>query len=166
MNKFYVNITNLIQKENMRGVNIDPSYPVSNLFLTNEYYTQSDTDEQCILHFPFKSLVSIKSMTFHCRADGSRPTLVHVYANKPNITFSGIDELISHHTEIIPIFNEHLESFTWSFDVKSPRFNQIQHLTIFIEENGGGEASSLISMQIKGQINKSMNMKDLKKCGG
>lgn len=162
MNKFYSNITNIIQKENMRGINIDSRYPLSNLFLEKEFHIRSDTDEQCILHFPFRAAVSIKSITFHCRADDSQPTVVHLYINKPNITFSGIDDLIPQHTETVPIFDGHLESFTWSFNVKYSLFNQIEHLTVFIEENNGGEASSLISMQPK----EVMNMKDLKKCGG
>ena len=166
MNKLYKNITSLINQKQLRGINIDPQYPIHNLFI-NDAYTQSDTDEQCIFHFPFTDIVCIKSIIFTVIPSDNQPSILNCYVNKPNITFCGIEDIIP--TEIIRISSlekNYSESVQWKYTLNLPKFQRVQHLTLFVEDNHGGEKSTIQSIVIEGRELSSMNMKNFKKCGG
>jgi len=163
MSKHYRNLEKNIDKKSVRCLNENTHFPVQNLFLEHGEL-QSLDDEQLIIHIPFTEMVSLWSINIvSTPANYASPKIIHLYKNKPNMTFLDVDSHIP--TQTIELQEEELLEERHCL-LKFTSFQKISHLTIFIEDNEGCEITSVNKLSIFGKTLKGMNMKDLKKCGG
>jgi len=164
MSTTYPDITQYIHKENIRALNIDSKYPISNLFFSDSFVQSSD-DEQLLIHIPFSTPVSIWSVSFDFISDETHPTCIKLFVNKPNITFIDVDDIKPADTFKIPEMDDsdpipmHSE-----YKVKFCNFQKVDSLTVYIEDNNGADITQISSIDFKGKALSKMDLKNLKKC--
>ena len=106
MSKHYKNLGKYIDIKSIRCLNENTYFPIKNLFIEHGEL-QSLDDEQLIIHIPFIEMVSIWSINLvSIPTDYARPTIIHLYKNKPNITFLDVDSHIP--TQTIELHHEEL----------------------------------------------------------
>ena len=150
-----VNLQRMVNVKDVTALNLLNSNPVEHLFQSKETI-RSDSDEQIIIHFPFKGTVRMHSIQFLSVDADSQAKIIHLYKNKPNINFTDVDVLKP--TE--SIFN----SSNKIHPLKFTNFLDVNHLTVFIEDNYGDECTDLASVVFIGQPVDGMDLKKLKKC--
>ena len=163
MSKYYRNLNPIINKNQLRCLNEDSHYPVQNIF-QKEGHLQSLDDEQLLIHIPFNETVTLWSINIISNPiEYSRPVLINLFINKPNMTFQDVESYIP--VQEIELLPEELEPERKCL-LKFTSFQRVNHLTIFVEDNDGSEVTIIENIIIYGKPLKGMNMKDLKKCGG
>ena len=161
----YQPINQYINKKDVRAYNISLTYPIENLFLDN-YFCESNDDEQLLIYVPFITPVSIWSISFSYEKNKTHPTCIKLFANKPSMTFIDVDDYVP--LQIINI----LPSASLDIDIiikheirlMFQKFQNINSLIIYIEDNNGDDISRLHSIQIQGKTIKTMDLKKIKKC--
>ena len=156
-----LHLKNNIDLKNVRGLNLDSSYPISNLFIENEIVKSSD-DEQMILHIPFLCPIKLASINIVATSTSDeRPNNIHVFVNKPNMNFQDVYDVTP--MEILE-FPEDDIIRSYKFKLKFTNFQKVQSLVLFIEDNFGADVTSIESVDFYGFATNSMDLKKLKKC--
>mmetsp|Transcript_12674 Transcript_12674/g.24367 ORF Transcript_12674/g.24367 Transcript_12674/m.24367 type:complete len:190 (+) Transcript_12674:100-669(+) len=140
--------------------------PMSNLFIGDSRLgCKSDADEQLILHIAFQDFVKIKTIKFIAFNDGvdpeSNPSKVHLYVNRENLGFEDCDDVDP--TQTLHLTAEDLKESAPPINLKYVLYQRVKSLTIFIEDNQGGEITSLGGLQLFGRTLETTNMNDFNK---
>jgi hypothetical protein len=141
-------------------------YPMQNLFIGDSTLgCKSDADEQLILHIAFQEFVKLKTIKFTAFNNGVdpevNPTTVKVFINRNNLGFEDIDDVDP--TQVFELTAEDLSAGSAPLATKFVKFQRVQSITFYIEENNGGEVSALGSLKLMGRPVASTNMSDFKK---
>jgi len=156
-----LHLKNNIDIKNIRGLNLDSSYPISNLFIENEVIKSSD-DEQMILHIPFLCPVKLAYINIIATSSSEeRPNNIHVFIDKPNMNFQDVYDITP--TEILEFPEDEIIS-SYKFKLKFTNFQKVQSLVLFVEDNFGGDISSIENIEFYGFATNPMDLKKLKKC--
>lgn len=148
--------------------NESSQYPMENLFIGDTRLgCKSDTDEQLILHLAFQEFVkvySIKLTEFNRGVDpDSNPTIVHIYVNRCNLGFEDVDDVEP--TQTLELTAADLKEDADPILLKFLKFQRVKSITLFIDENAGGDVSALGGLKVMGRTVATTNMKDFKKQG-
>lgn len=143
-------------------------YPMENLFIGDSRLgCKSDADEQLIMHIAFQEHVkvhSIKLTEYNRGAEPeNNPTTVHVFVNRVNLGFEDIDDVEP--TQSFELTAADLKEDAEAFQLKFLKFQRVRSITLYIEDNAGGDVSSLGGLQIMGRPLATTNMADFKKQG-
>ena len=79
-------ITGIINKTGCYCLNEDAAAPHSNLFdfaTDGSRVLKSDADEQLLLSLAFNQNVKLSSLQFSTNADGTAPSIIKIYTNRP-----------------------------------------------------------------------------------
>ncbi|GKY93183.1 hypothetical protein MPSEU_000286200 [Mayamaea pseudoterrestris] len=141
-------------------------YPMSNLFIGDSRLgCKSDTDEQMIIHIEFQEFVKLRSIKWTEYNNGidpeSNPSKVHLYVNRANLGFEDCEDVEA--TQTIQLTAEDLKENAPPTQLKYVKFQRVKTLTIFIEDNQGGEVSALGGIKFFGRPVDNVNMADFKK---
>lgn len=128
-------------------LNAKPSHPFSNLNAGGGLFLQSDTDEQILIHIVFQTAVRLSAISMQAPGDESAPTAVKLYANLPSPGFSDIGD--TEISQLVPLSTADLTSFK-KLPLKQAKFQRVNSLSLFIDENNGGEVTSLAGLKIFG----------------
>lgn len=139
--------------------------PMSNLFIGDTRLgCKSDADEQLLLHVEFREFVKIKAIQFVAFNNGidpeSNPSKVHLYVNRENLGFEDCDDVDPEQT--LHLTAEDLKEGATPINLKYVLFQRVSTLTIFIEDNQGGEITALGALKLYGQSVAGTNMADFK----
>ncbi|CAJ1966147.1 unnamed protein product [Cylindrotheca closterium] len=164
-----VDLLDFVEKKSCYARNEDPRFPHSNLFIGDSRLgCKSDADEQLILHIEFNQFVKIHSLKFTAFNQGNEPetspTVVKLYINRPNLGFEDIDDVDE--TQALELTSEDLREGSDAMLLKFVKFQRVSSLTIFIEDNNGGDVSSLGGLKLYGKTVATTNMCDFKKNKG
>jgi len=110
----------------------------------DESFLESEADEQLLIDLPFKQNVKIHSIAIK-GPQGYAPKGIKLYCNQKTMNFDDLDSGISAQ-EIVFTENQVLEGT--SVPLKIVKFQNVNHLTIFVESNIGGNPTSKISSLI------------------
>lgn len=157
-----------IDKSQCYARNEDSRFPMSNLFIGDSRIgLKSDADEQLIIHIAFQEFVkvySIKFTEFNLGAEPENaPTQVRIFANRCNLGFEDVDDVDC--TQEIELTDEDLKEDSDPILLKYVKFQRIRSLTFYIEDNAGGDISSIGGLTIIGRTVATTNMADFKKTG-
>jgi len=145
-------------------LNESTSHTVANLFMGDERLTlQSDADEQLLISIPFGQTVKIKSIALRAPDDDSAPTTVKIFINQPSMDFADAEDNIKP-TQVLELTQDDLKEDGMT-DLNYVKFQYVDHITIFVEENNGGETSSLSGLHLFGKTIHNFDMNNLKKVG-
>lgn len=141
-------------------------FSMKNLFIGDSRLgCKSDADEQLILHIAFQEFVKVKNIKFVAFNEGSEPdsnpTIVKVYVNRNNLGFEDIEDVDP--TQVFNLTAEDLREGSDPIPTKFVKFQRVQSITLFVEENNGGEVSALGSLKLMGRPVVNTNMSDFKK---
>ena len=88
----------------------------------------------------------------------SNPSKIHLFVNRENLGFEDV-------SSVDPTQTLHLttQDFSKPINLKFVKFQRVKSITLFIEDNQGGEVSCLGGLQFFGRPVASTNMADFKK---
>ena len=161
-----IDLSDKIDKSDCYARNEAPGFPMSNLFIGDSRLgCKSDADEQLILHVAFQEFVRIKTIKFTSFNNGIdpevNPTTVKVFVNRENLGFEDIEDVDP--TQIFELTDEQLRESSDPLPTKFVKFQRVKSLTIFVEENNGGEVSALGHLRMMGRPVITTNMNEFKK---
>jgi len=94
----------------------------------------SDTDEQLLLRFNFRSNVGVTQLTIHAPEnmpeDASAPKTVKVFCDQTNMDFTDVDDLVPASVQEV----EFVDGIA-TLRVGGPKFSRISSLQVLIEDN-------------------------------
>ncbi|XP_020273745.1 PITH domain-containing protein At3g04780 [Asparagus officinalis] len=122
-------------------------------------HLESDADEQLLIYIPFTQVVKLHSIVIK-GPEEEGPKTVKLFANKENMGFSNVNDYPP--SDSIVLSPETLEVIPVT--LKYVKFQNVRSLTIFIEDNqGGDEITKVQKILLYGTTVDTTNMKDLKK---
>lgn len=161
-----IDLSDQIDKPDCYARNQAPGFPMTNLFIGDSTLgCKSDADEQLIIHISFQDFVKVKSIKFVAFNNGEdpecNPTTVKLYVNRNNLGFEDIDDVEP--TQVVELTAEDLRESSEPVMTKFVKFQRVKTLTMFIEDNSGGDVSALGSIKLMGRTVATTNMNDFKK---
>ncbi|GMH65431.1 hypothetical protein TrLO_g12716 [Triparma laevis f. longispina] len=162
-------ITSLVAKGDCYCLNEKSSNTHENLFQGDDRLgLVSDADEQLMIHVVFNETVKVHGLKFFGFNTGAfdvstAPRLVKVFVNRDSMGFSDCEDVEP--TEEFE-FTESEISNPGGIEktVRYVKFQRVSSLSIFVEENFGGDISALGGLKIHGVPVQGTNMSELKKC--
>jgi len=144
--------------------NVDSRFPMTNLFIGDSRLgCKSDADEQLILHVSFQEFVklhSIKFTEFNTGTDPeSNPSKIHIFMNR-EVGFEDWEDIDP--TQTLHLTAEDLKESADPTALKYVKFQRVRNITLFIEDNAGGDISALGSLKFMGRPVLTVNMDDFK----
>lgn len=162
-----VDLVDKIEKSECYARNESSRYPMTNLFIGDARLgCQSDADEELIVHVVFQEFVKLKSLQlteFLPLQPEMRPTRVHLYVNRNNLGFEDIQDVEP--TQTLDLTAADLAENADPLELKYVLFQRVKSVTLFVEENAGGDVSALGGIKFMGRTVATTNMKDFKKQG-
>lgn len=144
-----------------------PGFPMTNLFIGDSRLgCKSDADEQLIIHISFQEFVKIKTIKFVAFNNGENPeenpTTIKLFVNSANpLGFEDIGDVDP--TQEFELTAEDLRESSDPLMTKYVKFQRVKTLTIFIEDNQGGEVSALGHIRLMGRTVATTNMSEFKR---
>jgi len=91
----------------------------------------------------------------------NNPSKVHLYVNRENLGFEDCDDVDPEQT--LELTAEDLRENADPIDLKYVRFQRVKSLTLYIEDNHGGDITALGMLKLYGRPVTSTNMSEFKK---
>lgn len=111
---------------------------------------------------PILQVRSIKFVEFNNGLDPeSNPSKVNLYVNRGNLGFEDCEDVDP--TQTLHLTSEDLKESADPILLKYVKYQRVNSLTLFIEDNQGGEISALGGIKLFGRPVASTNMADFKK---
>jgi len=164
-----VDLGDKIDKSDCYCRNEASGYPWSNLLIGDDRLgCKSDADEQLILQISFTEFVkvhSIKLTEFNGgREPDLQPTKVQLYVNRPNMGFEDTEDVDP--TQTLELTAVDLREDADPIRLQFVKFQRVRSITVFVEDNAGGEVTALGGLKFFGRTVATTNMKEFKKQTG
>jgi hypothetical protein len=91
------------------------------------------------------------------------PTKIHIYVNRENLGFEDCEDVDP--TQTLELTAADVKEDAEAILLKFVKFQRVKSMTLFIEDNAGGEVTALGGLKIYGRPTANTNMKDFKKQG-
>ncbi|KAG1347724.1 PITH domain-containing protein [Cocos nucifera] len=122
-------------------------------------HLESDADEQLLIYIPFTQVIKLHSIVIK-GPEEEGPKTVKLFTNKEHMGFSNVSDYPP--SDSIALSPENLKGK--AVTLKYVKFQSVCSLTIFIEDNqGGNDISKVQKIVLYGTTVDTTNMKDLKK---
>lgn len=162
------NLIDVVNSKETFGLNCSDKFPFSNALLANDaVWTQSDGDEQLLFHIVFNEAVALQGFKLQAakgKADEA-PKTVKLFVNLVSVSFSDVESLPP--AQVFTLTPEMAEPSSPMVPVKQVLFGRINSLTIFIEDNQGGDDVTIVGgLKLIGKPLGSVNVSNLKKVEG
>lgn len=132
----YVDITNLVNKKQVESLNLNSDHDIGVVFTKdNKTIVESDTDEQLIITLGFSQAVKLHSIKFHAPLSHA-PRRVKLFTNYSTL---GFDDASSNPAVQELELTEADYNETAVTNLRFVKFQNVTTLSIFIEDNLGGE---------------------------
>ena len=143
-------------------INIDPNFDQSHLFCGDHtLYTKSDADEQMIICLAYRQTHKLTGFSLGLPADDSCPQTVKVFINKTSLGFSEASD----ETPVMVINIEKPKGpTTLKIALPPTKFQRVDSIALFIEDNYGEECSVLHSLHVFGTPVMGTNVAEIKNC--
>mmetsp|Transcript_3294 Transcript_3294/g.6007 ORF Transcript_3294/g.6007 Transcript_3294/m.6007 type:complete len:170 (-) Transcript_3294:138-647(-) len=123
-------------------------------------YVESDTDEQLLIYIPFNQSVKLGEVLVKATDKDCAPQKIKIFINRHSMGFDQASDEPA--TQEFELSEEVVEETTLS--LKFVKFQSVQSITIFIEDNQGDEETTKLNkLQLKGVSGEKMNVGDIKK---
>ncbi|KAK2462135.1 hypothetical protein APHAL10511_005833 [Amanita phalloides] len=151
----YANLFALVDKQNIHGLNIAIPESARNVIKpwdardSTDIYTESNVDDQLILHIPFLESVRLKSILIKTGRGDLAPSKLDVYVNRPTI----VDFADAESGNVKPKMEVALrvdEPGVIEYPVKVTAFGSVNALSLFFKDSEGGDVSRVYYVGFKG----------------
>jgi len=162
------NLSDKIDKSQCYALNESAQFPMTNLFMGDSRLgCKSDADEQLIIHVAFHEFVKIREIKLTEFNLGINPELhpskVLIYVNRNNLGFEDAEDVDP--TQKLELTAADLKEDADPMTLKFVKFQRVKTITLFVEDNAGGEISALGGITFLGRPVSTTNMADFKKQG-
>lgn len=145
-------------------LNQKPEQPVENALKQglrddDGLYLESDTDEQLLIHIPFRQCVKLHSICILGPDDGRAPLRVKLFINNPTIGFSEASD--SPATQEAELTEENIKGMP--ILLRFVKFQNVTCLSLFIESNQQDEDTTRVTkITVQGFSGEVMNVAAIK----
>jgi hypothetical protein len=151
-----------IQKTGCYALNEKDADSFGRLFVGDHTLAlESDADEQLIINIAFNQTVSLSSVEIGLPSDGKCPQKVKFFCNKNNLGFSDAPDTAA--TQEFTLEPPETKPSSMSLKLHQVKWNRVDSITLFIEDNHGADTSSIYSLKFFGTTVHSTNMADFGK---
>mmetsp|Transcript_24517 Transcript_24517/g.53711 ORF Transcript_24517/g.53711 Transcript_24517/m.53711 type:complete len:187 (-) Transcript_24517:944-1504(-) len=163
-----IDLTDKLDKTACYARNEHNRFPWTNLIIGDTRLgCKSDADEQLILHFEFNEFVRVHSIKLTEFNNGvepeENPTRILLFVNRVNLGFEDIEDVDP--TTTIELTAEDLKENADKLLLKFVQYQRVKSITVFVEDNNGGDISALGGLKFFGLPVATTNMADFKKQG-
>uniref|UniRef100_A0A1B6CN15 Thioredoxin domain-containing protein n=1 Tax=Clastoptera arizonana TaxID=38151 RepID=A0A1B6CN15_9HEMI len=160
----YMDLTPFIMTSQCEALNESDTHPFAHCLTNTEgQYLESDCDEQLILSFTFTQAVKIHSIKVKGPA-GNGPKTIKLFINQPN-TLDFDSASVNQAVQEITLTENELQGIP--VGLRFVKFQNVQNLQIFIEDNQSAEDTTRIDyLQLIGTPIVTTNMNDFKRVTG
>lgn len=164
--KGYMDLIPFINKAHSECLNESDEHSLRNVFQKgNSLFLESDCDEQLLISICFNQPVKLHSLKLYGPKDGNAPKTVKIFTNQTKTL--GFDEaertLAVQELTLCP--EDMAEDIL--IPLKFVKFQYVQSVTLFVNDNQGGEETTIIySLSFIGQPVEATNMSDFKRVAG
>mmetsp|Transcript_7805 Transcript_7805/g.18125 ORF Transcript_7805/g.18125 Transcript_7805/m.18125 type:complete len:172 (+) Transcript_7805:26-541(+) len=165
--KVYKDLIEEVDQRSIECLNQSEENPWKNCLINglrddDSVFLESDCDEQLLLSVPFQQKVRVHSIALKAPSDGRAPAVVKIFTNTLHMDFDNATEQPA--TQVLELTPEQCEGKP--IELKFVKFQNVTHMTFFVETNQGGEETSAIQkLAIFGEPFAGTNMNELKKVG-
>jgi PITH domain len=89
------------------------------------------------------------------------PSKIHIYVNRENLGFEDCEDVDP--TQTLHLTTEDLKESAEPILLKYVKYQRVKSITLFVEDNQGGDVTALGGIKIYGRPVESTNMADFKK---
>jgi hypothetical protein len=163
-----IDLTDKLDKSGCYARNEDTRFPWTNLMIGDTRLgCKSDADEQLILHFAFQESVKVHSIKLTEFNNGvepeNNPTRILLFVNRDNLGFEDVEDVDP--TTVIELTSEDLKENADNTLLKFVQYQRVNSITMFVEDNNGGDITALGGLKFFGKTVATTNMADFKKQG-
>ncbi|XP_074642180.1 PITH domain-containing protein 1-like isoform X2 [Tubulanus polymorphus] len=115
--------------------------------LQTDKFVESDCDEELLFNIPFTGCVKLKGVIVIGDEDGTHPSEMRLFKNRPHMTFDDCQSKADQTFELNPDKTGQLE-----YNPKIVKFSSVQHLTIHFPKNFGSETTKIYYIGLKGDF--------------
>eukprot|EP00535_Pseudo-nitzschia_heimii_P003846 CAMPEP_0197177042 /NCGR_PEP_ID=MMETSP1423-20130617/2784_1 /TAXON_ID=476441 /ORGANISM="Pseudo-nitzschia heimii, Strain UNC1101" /LENGTH=189 /DNA_ID=CAMNT_0042626523 /DNA_START=114 /DNA_END=683 /DNA_ORIENTATION=- len=160
-----VDLSDKLDKTSSYAKNENSAFPWTNLLIGDTRLgCKSDADEQIIFHFEFSEFVKIHSIKLTEFNNGiepeQNPSRVLMFVNRVNLGFEDIEDVDP--TTALDITNEDLKENADNLVLQFVKYQRVKSVTLFVEDNNGGEITALGGLKFFGKPVAGTNMNDFK----
>ena len=162
-------VTSLLSKAKTYCLNEDPSFPHANLFIGDDRLVlRSDTDSQLLIHCEFNETVKLVNIVLTSPQLGGAlslpacPKVLKLYVNRNNMGFSDAEDVEP--VQSFELSESDLRSGRVVVPLKFVKFQRVNSISLFVEDNFGEEFTAIGSIRFQGSTLQGTNMNELKKC--
>ncbi|KAJ1919367.1 hypothetical protein IWQ60_007270 [Tieghemiomyces parasiticus] len=128
-------LSSMVMSTQAGALNQNNDQPLANLFIPGNSYLESDVVKQLFIYLPFNQAVKLHSLKFEGPVSHA-PKTVKIYANRPNMGFDETESVQP--TQVLELTEaDYAELATTS--LRFVRFQNVSSITVFVEDNLGGE---------------------------
>ncbi|KAA0193147.1 Thioredoxin-like protein [Hyalella azteca] len=161
----HIDLLPMINKSGCECLNQNSDHPYTNAVFSSsdDTYLESDADEQLILSLEYSQHVKVHSLRIKGPAD-TGPKNVRLFINQPYaMDFDSAMNNIA--AQELTLTEKDLKGSL--IKLKYVKFQNVQNLTIFIQDNqSGDEVTRINSIQVIGSPVQTTNMSDFKRVAG
>lgn len=112
-------------------------------------YTESDADEQLIIHIPFVSSVKLKSIAILGFNDSSAPAKMKAFINREDVDFDSVESI--HCTQEWDLVETVPRDQMPEYPTRMAKFSNVRNLTLYFPSNYGHDTSKIAYIGLKGE---------------
>ncbi|EAR86512.2 PITH domain protein (macronuclear) [Tetrahymena thermophila SB210] len=158
----YEDLEAYIDKTKIQCLNEDPNFPLDSALFdkSRNIYLKSDCDEQLVIQIGFHTAVRLHHIVFRSPDEASAPDHIKLFINQQNLDFDNCENGVA--TQEIDLTDADFKGQT---DLRFVKFQNLKHLTIFVQSNKGSDVTKISQIRLFGQTIHETNMNNLKKSG-
>eukprot|EP00055_Hartaetosiga_balthica_P013254 m.67163 g.67163 ORF g.67163 m.67163 type:complete len:224 (-) comp8208_c0_seq1:1584-2255(-) len=110
-------------------------------------FVESDADEQLIIHIPFTGNVKLKSICVMGEGGQCHPAHMKAFINREDIDFDNVEDMEAlQEWDMVEDLSGEME-----YETRITKFQGVYSLTLFFNENFGGETTKIFYIGLKGE---------------
>ncbi|CAD7956518.1 unnamed protein product [Amoebophrya sp. A120] len=146
-------------------LNESADFPVRNIFHNSEAPLKSDADHQLLIKIQFRQPVKISGLRFFGVEEESCPTDVKLFVNKPSLGFSEAEDTpTTQDLSLDPAQCNLMEKKDVMCPVKFVKFQSVNALILFVQENNGADITQLKKLEVFGTAAENSDITAWKPC--
>eukprot|EP01119_Soliformovum_irregulare_P001499 TRINITY_DN111_c0_g2_i5.p1 TRINITY_DN111_c0_g2~~TRINITY_DN111_c0_g2_i5.p1 ORF type:complete len:801 (-),score=156.66 TRINITY_DN111_c0_g2_i5:2510-4648(-) len=158
----YFNLYNYIDRPASECLNCQEGANMDDLLLGSpDKDIKSDSDQQMLIKISFKEKVKIHTLVIQA-PPSLAPNTLKLFVDKAHLSFSDAEDEKARQEVTLDSTSSSEEGAVLTLDFV--KFQSVSHLTVFVVDNqGGGDVSSLTKLEIFGEPIKGLNLAHLEK---
>ncbi|CAF1120473.1 unnamed protein product [Didymodactylos carnosus] len=115
--------------------------------LDRSKFVESDDDPELLFKIPFSGNIKLTGICIIGENEGSHPSHVKLFKNKPGLTFESARNLADQELDITYDPNG-----TLAYPVLVARFSNVNHLSLYFSHNYGAETTKIYYIGLRGEF--------------